>query len=122
MSGSGGGSGVGFGTNRASLNLAGGANNNLNPHPTAPAWPTLYGRVILTSTSGAANVTGMVAGVDGQPVLIMNDDNANNITLNSLNAGSLAANRFQFAADVLLTPGASVMVMYDSTLAKWLLT
>lgn len=122
----GGGSGTGFGTLRATVALAAGGNNNLNPHAAAPAWPTNYGRLILTSAgAAAANLTGLLAGSDGQPLVIFNNNPAGGagaITLNADNAGSLAANRFAYAFDYILSPQAGVLVMYDTTLAVWIIT
>lgn len=110
------------GTARVAVALAAGATNNLLP---IAAWPgsgaTQYGRLILTAPSGAANVTGLAAGNDGQWIVIANHDGANNITLNSLNGASSAANQFSYAADLILPPGASVVAVYDGTLAKWVL-
>lgn len=116
---SGGAGGGGFGANRATAPLAAGATNNLNP---GGGWPANFGRLVLTAGAGAANLTGLLAGLDNQGLLILNNDPANNITLNSLNAGSAAANQFRFFADLVLTPGDSVVALYDLTLQKWLLT
>jgi hypothetical protein len=113
----GGGSGSAIGNLRATAALAAGANHNLNP---GGGWPTNYGRLFLTA-AGAANVTGLVAGVDNQWVLIVNDDAVNNITLNASNAGSAAANQFDYASDLILPPLATVVAIYDSTELKWVL-
>lgn len=107
------------GTARATSALSAGANNNLNP---GGAWPAGFGRLILTSPGGASNVTGLRAGSDGQWMLIFNADPTNMITLNSLNAGSAAANQFQYFTDLVLSAGVGVVAVYDATLAKWLLT
>ena len=121
-SSSGGGGGtVAVGLLRAAVALAAGATNNLNPHAAVPAWPTNYGRLILTAPSGVANVTGLVAGADGQWLWIFNNDGANAVTLNSQNAGSSAANRFSYFADLVLSPKVGVVAIYDATIARWLL-
>ena len=112
-----GGTGEPIGPLRATAALAAGANNNLNP---GGGWPTNYGRLFLTA-AGAANLTGLVAGLDNQWVLIVNDDPANNITLNASNAGSAAANQFDYATDLVLTPLDTVIAVYDLTEAKWVL-
>lgn len=119
--GSGGGGGGGTGLLRAAVALAAGGTNDLNPHASSPAWPTSYGRLILTAPSGVANVTGLVAGTDGQWLFIFNNDAANAVTLNSQNAGSAAANRFVYFADMVLSPGVGVVAVYDATIARWLL-
>lgn len=112
-----------IGSGRATVALSAGATNNLSP---LSAWPgiglTQYGRLILTAPSGTANVTGLLAGNDNQWCLIVNNDPTNNVTLNSLNAGSSAANRFSYVADLILPPGGSVIGVYDATFATWILT
>jgi hypothetical protein len=113
-----GGTGEPIGPLRATAALAAGANNNLNP---GGGWPTNYGRLFLTA-AGAANLTGLVAGLDNQWVLIVNDDPVDNITLNSANAGSAAANQFDYAADLILPPLSTVIAVYDAPEAKWILT
>jgi hypothetical protein len=114
-----GGIGSVVGNLRATAVLPAGATNNLNP---GGGWPVNYGRLFLTAPSGAANVTGLLAGSDNQMVLIVNDDAANNITLNADNGGSLAANQFDYAADLILPPKVSVLAVYDATEASWMLT
>lgn len=100
----------------AGVVLAAGANNDVNP---GGGWPVSFGRLDLNAAAGVANVTGLVAGSDGQQVLVRNlPSSGNNITLNNQNAGSTAANRFQGLnlaspnADVILVPGASMLLMY----------
>jgi hypothetical protein len=115
----GGGGSSGIGNLRATAALPPGATNNLNP---GGGWPVNYGRLFLTAAGGAANVTGLVAGADNQWLLIVNDDAANNITLNVDNAGSAAANQFDYAADLILPPKVSVVAVYDATEASWMLT
>lgn len=106
------------GSARAAVALAAGANNDLNP---GGAWPTGYGRLILTAPSGTANVTGIAAGVDNQWLLVTNADSTNTITLNALNVGSAVGNRLLYVADLVLPPGASVLLVYDATLGEWLI-
>lgn len=104
--------------NRFTSALAAGANNNLTP----AGFPgTKSFRLILTAPAGNANVTGLLAGTDGQLGMLTSEDAANTITLNALNAGSLPANRFLYAVDIILPPGASKMVCYDGTSALWLI-
>jgi hypothetical protein len=97
--------------------LAAGANNNI-----APATP--YGRVDLDSTAGAANVTGLVAGSDGQVITIRNKPGGNDVILNNANAGSAAANQFSGPGgnDVDLPAGTAVgAVYYGGTIKQWIL-
>lgn len=109
----------------ATVVLSAGANNNLTP---ASPWPTGFGRLDLNAAAGAANVTGLEAGVDGQQMVIRNlPGSGNNVTLNNQNAGSSAANRFQGLslaspnADVILAPGSAILLMYYSALAYWVM-
>lgn len=100
-----------FGT-YVSVALAAGTNDNVNP---GGAWPTGYGRLDLDTTAGAATVTGLVAGSDGQAVIVR-CAGANQLTLNSLDAGSSAANQFLYVADLALDENGSVMIVYYSNL------
>ena len=113
-----GGGGAIIGTGRVAYALAAGANNNVNP---GGGWPTGISRLILTAPSGVANMTGLLAGTDGQWVLIQNDDGANNVTLNNENGGSVAANQFTYAADLILPPESTAIVVYDLIQAKWII-
>lgn len=100
-----------FGT-FVSVALSAGINDNVNPGGT---WPSGYGRVDFDTSAGNATVTGLVAGSDGQAIIIRNSG-ANVLTLASLNAGSTAANQFLYAADLQLPENGSVLVVYYSNL------
>lgn len=103
---------AGGGTLPAAITYGGsaaGANNDVNPGGT---WPAGYGRLAVTLAAGNANWSGLVAGSDGQTVQLVNLDAANTLTLNSKNVGSLAANRFSFANDLILPPGATCWLVY----------
>lgn len=96
-----------------------GAVNNVNP---GGGFPINIGRVVVTLAAGNANWTGLVAGADGQLLFLTNADAANTLELDALNAGSLAANRFLYGGGgVFLPPGVSKLLLYDGTLANWLL-
>lgn len=89
---------------------AAGASNNVNP---GGGWPSAtIGRITVDTTAGACNFTGLVAATtDGQGISLTNTG-ANNLTLNSQNAGSTAANRFNLVADLVVLPGQTVMLVY----------
>lgn len=101
-----------------SVALAAGANNNLNP---GGGWPAGFGRLDLNTAAGVANVTGLLAGSDGQMILVRNIG-VNNVTLNNQNAGSLAANQFVYVNDLVLPQFASaLLVYYGGAINMWVI-
>lgn len=111
-------SGVGFVGAYTTATVAAGANNNVLPN--GAGWPgTLanpYGRVDFTGALADFNVTGLVAALDGQILILRNITNFI-MTLNDQNAGSLAANRLAIgdgtgANDLIIPPGISVSAEY----------
>lgn len=98
---------------------AAGATNNVN---FGGVWPAAsVGRVDVNTAAGACNFTGIVAAtVDGQGLLIRNTG-ANNLTLNSLNGGSSAANQMAFAADIILPQNATQILVYDLAAGLWVM-
>lgn len=112
-SSSGGGGGLFVGLYTTFAPVAGG---NDNVVPVGPGWPGTtaapYGRLDLTGNPGADfNLTGLLAGLDGQLIIVRNAT-AFNATLNSENAASLAANRFTNSFDVGILAGASQEIVY----------
>jgi hypothetical protein len=93
---------------------AAGANNNYNCN--AQMGPAV-GFMDLTPTA-ACNITGIQAGFDGQ-VLVVTNKTANDVTLNALNSGSVAANQFRMPADLILTQNNSQGFRYSASLALW---
>lgn len=93
--------------------------NNVNP---GGAWPLpSVGRIDVDTTAGNSEWTGLLAtATDGQGVLIRNIG-ANLLQLDELNAGSLAANQFDAAANVILTTGQTFMAVYYLAAALWVL-
>lgn len=82
-----------------------------------PAGLSAASRVRLSSSAAVA-ITGLAGGTDGR-VVVLSNVGANTITLKSANAGSTAANRFQFTADVALAADAAIMLVYDATASRW---
>ena len=72
------------------------------------------------STDAARNITGIVAGADGDILRVANVGNFN-IVLQNQNAGSAAANRLitGTGADITLTPDQTAEMVYDITSQKW---
>jgi len=96
-----------------------GAQNNVNP---GSGFPAAIGRIDVDTSAGDTNWTGMLAGVDGQIVIIRNATGANNLTLNSESAGSTAANRFTAAADFTLPAGGAIWaIYYAGSVNRWVL-
>lgn len=105
------------GNSSARVVLAAGANNNLAP----ASFNSGTGRLELNSTAGVANITGLMAGFDGQRVILRNIG-ANTVTLNLLNAGSAAANQFNGVADTAIAANQAIEIMYyGETILKWII-
>lgn len=119
----GGGSGGFAGAEINAAPLAGN-NDDFNPGG-SPAWPgTLaapYGILILTdgATPGAATLTGLLAGLARQQVILVNN-RATAVTLNNQSVASVAANRFLIGIDLFIDVGVSVGMTYSQTLSRWM--
>lgn len=95
-----------------------GTTADVNP---AGGWPAI-GRLDVTLAAGNATWRSLVAGTDGQSVLLANADAANTLTLNNQDALGTAANRFRYAMNLALPPGATVLaVYYAGTVNRWIL-
>lgn len=72
------------------------------------------------SSDASRNITGLVAGVDGQIIEIWNIG-SQNIVLQNENASSTAANRFTTStgADLTLAANKCAKARYDATSARW---
>jgi hypothetical protein len=101
------------GTALVSAVPATGANNNFIPSGFGPLVAFLD-----LNPAGVCNITGLAAGADGQTVTITNTS-ANNVTLNTLNVGSLAANRFRLPFDTVLTQNSGITVRYSTSISLW---
>jgi hypothetical protein len=93
---------------------AAGANNNYSAGGLFGA-PT--GFLDLTPAANC-NITGLLAGFDGQIVVITNLSGFI-LTLNANNGGSLAANQFRMVADFIIPLNNSKSFKYSSTIGKW---
>lgn len=100
---------------------AAGTYNNYDP---GSGWPNsdTGARLIITPT-GSIELTGLVAGKDGELVLIWNNaavGSGFNMQFDNLNGGSLAANQFTISgASFILIPQGRTLAVYDGTLALW---
>jgi hypothetical protein len=84
--------------------------------------PTGYGVTtgfLEVTPAGAANLTGLLAGFNGQIVTISNLS-GNNLTLNALNGGSAANNQFRLPFDLILSQNNSQTFRYlKGSVNKW---
>lgn len=74
--------------------------------------------VVRLSTDTARNLTGLAGGSDGRVVTLANIG-AFPIVLNNEDAASAAANRFAFGTTHVLGPNRLIVLIYDSTSARW---
>jgi len=112
--GGGGGGGIG---SYIDVTLASGETDNWAP----AGFSSSVGRIDFTLPGGPANVTGLEAGSDAQLVILSNQDPVSNLTLNILNASSLAANQF-YGSDLtfIIVPGDSAwLCYYAGTVNQW---
>jgi hypothetical protein len=103
---------------RLAVVAAAGVINDYNPG--AP-WPVVC-RLLVTPGAGGSALTGLLAGSDGQLVYLTNNAalGGDDLTLDNLNAGSAAANRFSISGDPFILPAqGSVSLVYDGTDALW---
>ncbi|MGH9780198.1 MAG: hypothetical protein ACRD33_00130 [Candidatus Acidiferrales bacterium] len=112
--GSGGGGGVTFGT-YLEYAAAAGETDNTDPAGFGPG----VGRLDVDTTAGAATFTGLIAGADGQGLIISNIG-ANLLTLDALSGSSLAANQFRAPGNIALIENQSqLFVYYAGSVNKW---
>lgn len=80
--------------------------------------------IFRVSGTAARNITGISAGLfDGHAILLRNVGSFA-LTLKHQDAASAAANRMisPWAGDVVISANASMLLVYDSTLARWVVT
>jgi hypothetical protein len=84
-------------------------------------WDPGDGAIIRVSASNSSlNITGLVAGVDGQRKLLYNGG-TRDITLVNSSSSSSTSNRFLTfsGSNYILNPNSAVELLYDSTSARW---
>lgn len=102
--------------------------NLLGVNPVAPAalvgntnnWNPGAGDIINVSSTGAVDLTGIIAGRAGQALTLYNSG-SNTITLRHESGSSSAANRFNIwpPQDTALSAGVAATLEYDAGLARW---
>jgi hypothetical protein len=99
-------------------NTASGSTNDFNPS----GFGSTVNRLDLDPNAGNSTLTGLIAGVDNQIVLISNVDATNSLTLSNQDAGSAAANRFRASDSFTLLPGGAIwIVYYAGTVNRWVI-
>lgn len=96
------------------LAVAPGTYNNYSP----AGFSAQTGYLDLSPT-GAVILTGIAAPPDDQYLLVTNLSGSNTLTLNALDAGSLAQNRMRLPGNIALVPNNSVCLRYSVTLQLW---
>ena len=94
-----------------------------NTNDWAPAAFEELGLLIITTT-GAFNLTGLAGGAVGRDIEIRLDPAAaGSITIKHQNTSSSAVNRFNCPSgnDIILTPGSVVIGSYDAANSRWLM-
>lgn len=108
-----------YGQSLASIVLAAGTYNDLNP---GGGFPANCRRLDISPTSGIVIVTGLLAGAyDGQPLRIRNVG-AVDAQLPYANVGSLAANRFTgFGGSKVISANGGICdaIYYSASLPGW---
>lgn len=74
--------------------------------------------IVRLSSDASRNITGMVDVRDGVEKVLLNIG-TNPIVLKNADAGSTAANRFDFGTDVTLAAKQSAVIRYDATDSRW---
>jgi len=86
-------------------------------------WAVNTNSFVRYTADGAYNLTGIVAGVDGQRMTLINVS-ATTMTLKHEDASSTDVNRFLMTtgADVAMTENTMVDMIYDATTGRWRVT
>lgn len=95
--------------------LAAGDNDDLTPG----AGIGNINRLLLDSSAGAAAITGIIAGTDGQ-ALLLTLTTANDVELPHDDLGSAAANRLYGVGPTLIEHGSQLLI-YSGNLDRWVL-
>lgn len=89
-----------------------GANNNVSFGA--------YNRLLVDTSAGAASITGIQAGDNGQLCVVTNQGSSD-LTLVVQSASSTAANRLYGITDLTLPQFGSKLLQYSNTLTRWVI-
>jgi len=74
--------------------------------------------VVRITSDAAYNITGLLAGIAGDEVILFNIGTFN-LTLVSASGSSDATNRFLLASDIVVLPNQGASLFYDGTSSRW---
>lgn len=100
-----------------SVTLSVASTNNYDP---GSSFPTSIGRLYINVDTADSILTGLLAGTDGQVVVVENSGTFN-LQLTKESASSTAANRFSGSGDAGLVPGGRVTLIYNTTSSRWMM-
>lgn len=81
-------------------------------------FPTGIGRLYVDVDTADAVLTGLLAGTEGQ-VVVLENSGTFNLTLALEDTGSAAANRFSGSGPAGIVPGGRVTLIYNGTSSRW---
>lgn len=102
--------------NSIALTLSSGSTNNLSPI----GFTSALKRLEITCNSGGSTLTGLMAGVDDQEVVITNVGSSGTLTLAHQSTSSVAGARFAANADTTVSTGSGVIVHYSAAISRWI--
>lgn len=79
-----------------------------------------YNRLLVDTSAGAASITGIAAGSNGQLCVVTNQGSSD-LTLAVQSASSTAANRLYGVTDITLPQFGSSLLQYSNTLSRWVI-
>jgi hypothetical protein len=109
-------SGAGGANFYVATNLAAGSTNDFAP----TGFDSTTGILNIDPNAGESTLTGLLAGVNGQRLTIINASATNALNLNTADAGSAAANQFQIGVNLTLEPKQSASAIYSGDLSLWI--
>lgn len=110
------GAGAGGANFYIATNLAAGSTNNFAP----TNFDTTTGILNIDPNAGESTLTGLLAGTNGQRLVIVNASAVNALNLNTADVASAAANRFQIGVNLTLEPKQSASAIYSGDLSLWI--
>ncbi len=104
------------GGNYLAVTAAAGVTNNVAPTGFNGSTLTMD----VDPSAGDATWTGLLAGSEGQRLVMTNVNATYSLTLVAASGSSTAANRFRCVSDILLLPGLTIQAQYSVGAGKWI--